>query len=149
MRESVGSYFILNLMIIFIFFFAAFLAIAINYSQAFRVKNVVINSIEQLEGLSQETQETIFNRVNDFGYFRDINCDCTDFECNGMPENSNGAPVHSGSTQLDGVCIKKIKTGEDVYYRVTTFVGYDIPVAGLLFSFPVRGETKVITNPQE
>lgn len=150
MREAVGSTFLFNLMIIFIFFFASFLAIAINYSQAFRVKNQVINLIEQYEGLDDENEDRIFNLINSSGYYRTANCQCGDFTCstNTNPD-ANGAVVSSHGTSAKGLCIKKLKTGsdnKDTYYRVTTFVSFNLPVIGSFFTIPVRGETKVITN---
>lgn len=150
MREAVGSTFLFKLMIIFIFFFASFLAIAINYSQAFRVKNQVINLIEQYEGLDDVNENRIFNLLNSSGYHRIANCDCTTADCNSRNADANGAVVRNNSgTPANGLCIRRLKTGnsgEDVYYRVTTFVSFNLPIVGNFFTFPVRGETKVITN---
>ena len=148
MREAVGSTFLFKLMIIFIFFFASFLAIAINYSQAFRVKNQVINLIEQYEGVDSANQDRIFNLLNSSGYHRTSNCDCTVFDCSG--NTGNGAPViNNAGTAATGLCIRRQNTGNtgnDVYYRVTTFVSFNLPIVGNFFTFPVVGETKVITN---
>ena len=77
MREAVGSTFLFNIMIVFIFFFASFLAIAINYSQAFRIKNQIINYIEQYEGINTEKdKERIVNYISSSGYYREKDCDC-------------------------------------------------------------------------
>ena len=150
MRVAVGSTFLFKLMIIFIFFFASFLAIAINYSQAFRVKNQVINLIEQYEGLDNDNQTRIFNLLNSSGYHRTSNCDCTTADCNNSDVDANGAVIRNNSgTPANGLCIRRLNTGnsgEDVYYRVTTFVSFNLPIVGSFFTLPVRGETKVITN---
>ena len=147
MREAVGSTFLFKLMIIFIFFFASFLAIAINYSQAFRVKNQVINLIEQYEGLSEENQERIANLINGSGYYRVASCTCDkDFNCNNRTgDNLNGGSIDN----TNGLCIRRLTTGADgtdAYYSVTTFVSFNLPIVGNFFTFPVKGETKVITN---
>ena len=142
MREAVGSTFLFNIMIVFIFFFASFLAIAINYSQAFRIKNQVINLIEQYEGLNEASEEKIFNLINSSGYYRQVICN----------PDENGNSINHNDTTINGLCIKGLKTGSDnndTYYRVTTFVSFNLPIVGNFFTFPVRGETKVITNAVE
>ncbi len=154
MREAIGSTFLFNLMIIFIFFFAAFLAIAINYSQAFSVKNKVINMIEQYEGTSREAQNEIFNQINTYGYYREKNCECgTDLSCSRINEKVDGGTIQNiNGTPLKGLCVRKFTTGAnntDVYYSVTTYVGFNLPFIGNLITFPVKGETKIITNPQD
>ena len=47
MRESFGGAFMLKLVIVFIVVYISFMAVAINYAKAFRVKNNVINILEQ------------------------------------------------------------------------------------------------------
>ncbi len=139
MREAVGSTFLFKLMIIFIFFFASFLAIAINYSQAFRIKNSVINKLEQLEGYNENSEVEISQVITNNGYYRNV--DCSSREEGGVsPENTKG------------VCIKGLRTGtndEDIYYQVTTYISFNLPIVGNLFTFPVKGETKVITKPAD
>ena len=138
MREAVGSTFLFKLMIFFIFFFSFFLAIAVNYSQAFRIKNSVINRLEQLEGYNETSEAEISQIITGNGYYRNV--DCTSRGDGVAPENTTG------------VCINGLKTGtnnEDVYYQVTTYISFNFPIIGNLFTFPVRGETKIITNPIE
>ena len=55
MRESVGSTWIFQLAIIFILIFSAYLAITINYSKTFKVKNEVISILEKYEGLTDSS----------------------------------------------------------------------------------------------
>lgn len=155
MREAVGSTFLFNIMIVFIFFFASFLAIAINYSQAFRIKNQIINYIEQYEGIDDiDDRERIVEYINSSGYYRDnVNCDCndivcTDYEINRHRDNNpNGSRVSVGSNRTNGLCVRKLSNANgDTYYRVTTFVSFNLPVIGQFFTFPVKGETRIITN---
>ena len=47
MRESFGGAFIINLLLVFIVIFISFMAVTISYAKAFRVKNQVINIVEQ------------------------------------------------------------------------------------------------------
>ncbi|MBE6153577.1 MAG: hypothetical protein E7166_05075 [Firmicutes bacterium] len=151
MREAIGGTFLFNIMIVFIFFFTAFLAIAINYSQAFRIKNQVINYIEQYEGMNETSEEEIIEYINSSGYYRNVDCSCdnNDYVCLGNNDNT-GSNVHlssDSSRKAKGLCIKKLSNSNgDTYYRVTTFVSFNLPIVGEFLKLPVKGETKVITN---
>ena len=155
MREAIGSTFLFNLMIVFIFFFAAFLAIAINYSQAFRIKNQVINYIEQYEGINDDKdRERIVNYIGSSGYYREKDCDCdnggsgNNYTCGNTNDSRNGAKIKlNNGNESKGLCIRKLKNANgDSYYQVTTFVSFNLPIIGNFFTFPVKGETKIITN---
>jgi len=136
MREAIGSTVLFKIMIFFIFFFASFLAIAINYSQAFRIKNSIVNKLEEFEGYNASSLPLIQASINNSGYYREVNC----------TERGEGVNV----VGTNGVCIDKVETGptnEYIYYKVTTYVSFDLPIIGTFFTVPVKGETKVITNP--
>ena len=51
MREAFGGSFTIKLMLIFLAVYVTFIAVALNYAKAFRVKNGVIDIIEQNEGI--------------------------------------------------------------------------------------------------
>lgn len=54
MRESIGGTWTMQIVIVFILFFVAFITLTINYTRAFKVKNEVINIIEREEGLTMD-----------------------------------------------------------------------------------------------
>lgn len=152
MREAVGGTFLFNIMITFIFFFTSFLAIAINYSQAFRVKNQIINYIEQYEGINNNSdRKRIVDYVNQAGYYREIDCECdgNDYSCGGNINKNNGSNVSTDETKkAKGLCVKKLENDNgDIYYRVTTFVKFNLPIIGDFFTIPVKGETRTIIKP--
>jgi len=68
MKESVSGALIMKIMLIFFVLYIAFLAIAINYSQAFRVKNEIINIIEKYEGLNGKSESEIKTFLNKVKY---------------------------------------------------------------------------------
>ena len=47
MREVIGGTWLTQLVIVIMFVFVAFLALSMNYSKAFRVKNEVISFVEK------------------------------------------------------------------------------------------------------
>ena len=130
MREAMGGALLLKLVMIFIVIYVCFLAIAINYSITFRVKNQIINLIEAYEGL-ENAEESIENYVNNIGYFRGLGTVRRDENCN-----------------YAGYCIYEIDSERGKYYRVVTYVSFDFPVLGQITNFPVSGETKVIYKPE-
>jgi len=54
MRDSFGGVFTINLLLVFIFIYVAFTAVSLTYARAFRLKNKVIDFIEQNEIISIE-----------------------------------------------------------------------------------------------
>lgn len=51
MKNSITNFWLLSLVVIFIFIFSAYLAITVNYSMAFKVKNEVLDIIEKRKGI--------------------------------------------------------------------------------------------------
>ena len=68
MREAIGGTWIFSIVIVFIVLFTSFLAISVNYSKAFKVKNGIINIIEKKEGVSDSTVAEISDYLNNVGY---------------------------------------------------------------------------------
>ncbi len=51
MRDAFGGVFMIRLLLVFMFIYVSFTAISLNYAKAFRVKNKIIDLIEQEEVL--------------------------------------------------------------------------------------------------
>lgn len=49
MRDAFGGVFTMNIMLVFIFIFVAFSAVSLNYAKAFRLKNSIIDFVEENE----------------------------------------------------------------------------------------------------
>lgn len=49
MRDAFGGEFMIRFLLVFIFIYVAFTAVSLNYAKAFRVKNAVIDFVEQNE----------------------------------------------------------------------------------------------------
>lgn len=141
MRDSVGGTFMIYALLIFIAVYVVFVAVAFNYARAFRVKNKVIDIIEQNEGISDYND---FSDISALGqidnYLRDIS-----YIVNGIDNNKcsgyeyidkRGYCIDEYSTDIDGDTVK--------YYKVTTFVRLEIPFMNIGFTIPVRGETRKI-----
>ena len=132
MREAIGGALLIKLVMFFIVIYVCFLAIAINYSITFRVKNQIINLIESYEGYDL-AKNSIDDYIADVGYYR-----------------SSVGTVEIGTGECkSGYCIEEIPVNRDgtkvgTYYKVTTYVTFDFPIIGQISNFPVSGETRVI-----
>ncbi|HOP65474.1 MAG TPA: hypothetical protein PLX66_00390 [Bacilli bacterium] len=152
MRQSIGGTWLFSLVIIFILLFTAYLAVAINYSKSFKVKNEVINIIEREEGLTSNIDaadpgaiEQIASYLESVGYVNHGKC----------PKNYQGyGEYKDGSTTKYSYCVRKYNTYNEIekqrsYYSVVLFFDMDLPIFGDLFTFKVTGETTEIQYPAD
>jgi len=141
MREAIGGSWLFGLVITFIVFFASFLAISINYSKAFNVKNNMVDLISKYEGNNCQARKKITEYLYTEGYIVPGTCpeDYTGYNQNG--EESSGKSLY---------CIKSEKISSEKttlnkkYYRVVVFFKIDLPMFGNLTTFQVKGETESI-----
>ena len=144
MREAFGGTFTIQLILLFLAIYIAFIAVALNYAKAFRVKNQIINIIEQNEGFDfdNSAEGSAQNEIKE--YLRRVSyyVNLTNIKNNNINDNykcySEGYCVEKmGSTDID--------TGiEGTYYKVTTYVNIDMQVFNLKFTIPIQGETRKI-----
>ena len=143
MREAFGGAFTIKLMLIFLDIYIDFIAVSLNYAKAFRVKNRVIDIIEQNEGIDSydDTKEgSVIGNINSYlntvGYYVNLaniknnnteNINCYD---RGYCIEETTAPV------TDGITSK--------YYKVTTYININFPFFKLNFNIPITGETRKI-----
>lgn len=152
MKHAIGSGWMLGFVATFIVLFSAYLAISVNYTKAFKVKNRIISLIEENEGFTrssdvkesgtdidkiknkakQTTEDKVYLYLNEIGYnYSDINC----------PDS-----IGAGNDYPGGYCIKKITATQGSYYKVATFISLELPIIWIKINVPITGETKVIYN---
>lgn len=143
MREAFGGAFTIRLMLIFLAVYVAFIAVALNYAKAFRVKNKVIDIIEQNEGITDFNDTSdgspigkIDTYLGTVGYF--VNLDPSKLS-NNLGENKY--------CYNRGYCIELFSNANGEYYKVTTYIRIDLPFkltgdGGI--SIPIMGETRKI-----
>ena len=149
MRESIGGTWLLGFVVLFIVLFSAFLAFSINYTKAFKVKNFIINTIEENDGFSKYSGSNIsaesdenLNRGGStteekvYYYLKKTGYATTTIDSGKCEEDKQW---HEG-----GYCVKKIATSNGAYYKVTTFINIEIPLIWQTFTIPIKGETKVL-----
>lgn len=156
MREAIGGTWIFTIVIVFIVLFTSYLAISVNYSKAFKVKNGIVSIIENNEGLTSDAQEEVENYLQNIGYNVYGSCDTDMSDQGGSVEYKKGCLVSATATSAKNrykYCISKTRVRDNTldksYYKVTVFFRLDLPVLGNIFTFPVTGETKVIYFAQD
>ena len=128
MRESIGGAFLIKIMVVFIVLYNFLLAIAVNYAMAYRVRNQIINLVEQYEGC-QGAEEHILAYVAAVGYYRPASPTGRDFTV--VPHGMHTVN-HRGT-----------------YYVVTTYITFHFPWIENVLHVEVSGETKVLYGVNE
>lgn len=155
MKESIGSTASLNIVFVFIAIIFAFLAASLSYYKAFKVNNIISNSILKYEGYNNLSINEINTRLNSIGYQRyDANC--------GDTKNFNGQEFTSINNGQDGICVYMNVNGKYYQYGITTYMTINLPVIGELIKIPINttsneiygcfgnnGSTTVNLNNQE
>ena len=136
MRESFGGAFMIKLVIIFIVIYVTFMCLALNYARAFRVKNRVINILEQHQ-FSGAGDNATLNEVGT--YLDEVHYIVP------LPEDKTGCDTTNTDTvYYHGVCITGYGSNNAKYYKVTTYIIIDFQFFNLRLPLRVSGETKTI-----
>lgn len=142
MRDAFGGAFSIKLMLVFLVLYVSFICVALNYSRAFRVKNRIINIIEQNEGYNLDnTGDAVATQIDNYlattGYF--INEETKRYLSNNNASSCNDLYGR-------GYCVYQISSSP-LYYGVETYMVFTLPIINVRFPVAVRGETRVIETP--
>lgn len=165
MRDSFGGVFMFRLMLVFIFIFVAFSAVSLNYAKSFRIKNRIIDFIEQNEitELSGYNFENNLSKLD--AILQDANYNKTCNSGNGQIENAEG--IINGYCH-NGIVILKTKEQEiegtkskKIHYTIITSVDWNLGALNKILAlggdqensqeyvtgtWKIKGEATVITN---
>ena len=138
MRDSFGGAFMLNMALVFIVVYIAFLAVAINYAKAFRVKNNVINILEQYQYAGGSNEQAI-REVEEYLPRASYNMSNNDKVEQHCEDQSNSFLTDHG------VCIiNESGRSSPMYFKVITYISIDFPFFNIHITVPISGETKSI-----
>ncbi len=136
MREATGTTWVFGLVTMFIFLFATFLILALNYSDVFRMKNDVKEMVEKYEGYTFTSRDLINNFLLNESYSATGAC----------PEGYAGA-------NLDGTVVPAESTNgrynycvdrTNFHYDIILFYSFSLPYLGDILTFNIKGETRDI-----
>lgn len=172
MREAVGGSWLFQIVIVFILLFAGFMALSINHSKAFSVKDKIIQTIQSYNGMDLTRQCVdgentaicaIASYLTDSAYrtngrcpdnvtVNNLNYSYQGFTREGKLTSSGNAAfciamVSSEDSITSNSCSSGCITSElpsMAYYRVVVFYQLDLPIFHDLFNFDVTGDTKLM-----
>ena len=139
MRESFGSAFLYNIIILFIIVTFAFLSGTLSYMKAFKANSRIVNAIEKYEGYNDLADIEIDNVLTTLGYRADsANCSLKD----GVES------MEQIGDKIFQYCIYHFSPeNSDLinkdYYGVTTYMYFDFPVIGN-FTIPLYTKTEKV-----
>lgn len=139
-KESFGGAFMIKLLLVFIVIYISFMAIAVNYAKTFRVKNNIINILEQNQYNSNNSASisTIRSKIEEYVQRVPYTIDINGQERTDLKQKCDGE-------YMNGVCISpQSNTGQKAYYKVTVYISLDLPFFEIHMTVPVSGETKTI-----
>lgn len=156
MRDAFGGAFMLKVFLVFILIYICFTALALNYAKAFKVKNQIIEYIENSEtvNFSNMTAQNMIDMQRFFSeeihgkmnYISKVSCTGEEIYCK------------------DGIKVEEIGQGINTtgnYYRVTTTFGWNIAFFEMIRKlngnnqtnssnpigvWTITGETRLIVN---
>lgn len=140
MKDSYGSAFSFMLFMFFFVVYVCFIAVALNFAKTYRVKNNVINILEQYEYAGGQPNEILSAMLTDYlkgaGYSYDKTLAVE--RCKRFGE------IYVVTDE--GVCISQVPQEKDQpanYFKVEVYFGASFPVLLLedKLTIPISGET--------
>jgi len=140
MRESIGSVFLYNVIIIFLVIVFGFAGALITYMKAYKVNSRIANAIEQNEGYNEDATIEISGILSTLGYRENDGKKCPTRDDGTLITDSINSPSHR-------YCVYQTKsaTKNDPYdqYLIVTYIFIDLPFVDE-FSFSVKSKTTEI-----
>ena len=143
MKDAFGGVLNIVLIVVFLVIVSGILGLLVNYTKAFRMKNIVISTIEKYDGASgcfnssidSDCKNKIIEGANQIGYH---------------PSNLRCSVSDGFTKSYDYFCYKKVKTANNNYvYTVITQVDIDIPIINRMMGlsiFQVHGDTRIVSK---
>lgn len=149
MRESIGTTFMLNFIILFLFLVFAFLAGTFSYYKAYKVNNFIASAIEKYEGYNTFSKPEIRARLASLGYDTSVQTSCPkQWKGDSSSRRVHPDPGNPYDDAENGICIYYYEkdvagtTNEKYYsYGIVTYIQFQFPGFGYLIKIPIFSRT--------
>lgn len=149
MRDAFGGIVNIVIIVVFLVIVSGYLAFNVNYTKAFRVKNKIISTYEQYEGVclnqSNQCHLIIKDYMKQLGYDAPKIPEEDGYTCPygwGYCYKEMKVPSTDGIDGMDDTAYRK------VYYKIKTRININIPIINNIMPslriFEISGDTKVI-----
>ena len=148
MRDATGGAWLYGMVMVFTLLFAAFLALALTYAKAYRIKNEMTAIIEKYQGITTNDSLSGMGSVSIINNYLRNNGHDTKGHC---PDGSYGV------TDLDSTVLEKTSSSQKYRYcisyeknefenctyifKVRVFYDFNLPLLGQVRKFNVSGQT--------
>lgn len=135
MKQSIGTTFMLNFLIVFIVVTFAFLSATLSYMKAFKVNTKIANAIEKYEGYNSLAIAEINSKLDTLGYLKG-KASCS--------ERKGVKPINSSQFNY---CVYDYGIDKNNYrkYGIITYINLDLPIVGNI-KIKVYSETEKMYN---
>lgn len=150
MRDAFGGTFLMYLMLIMVVVFVTFMTETLKYVQAYRVKNTIINYIEQYEGFNETVIRLLEGYEGTDGYLKKVGYSSnppTRAPYSGYSRSFNEKSKNYCSKDY-GYCVSREFCDDTIaYYKVTTNITLNFTEVLGITGIPVlvSGETRYVT----
>lgn len=132
MRESYGNTLLITVMMIFVVMMVSFTAVIVNIAKTFRVKNQIIDYVEQYKYGSGTTDGECIDKIDQY-------LSETGYQIINEKIGCTGEKDYWGSK---GYCISSVGSGDNTYYKITVYVSVSLPFFGGSLRLPISGESR-------
>lgn len=133
MKDAYGGTFMIGLFLVFFVIYFSIIGVALNFAKLYRIKNNVINILEQYE----------YNGQNDTNVHEKMEAYLKSVPYSLDKDISLDDDCDIGFTDL-GVCIVQKGEEDKHYYSVTVYYYARLPVLNIYLPISAKGETIVI-----
>lgn len=139
MKEATGNALLVMMVTSIIAIIMIFFVGSISYSKSYRIKNRIINEIEDNGGWNETAKNNLLNYLKDVGYYVKPNGS----KCPNVSSNKNICTELSNEVVRNyDICMYVCNETRNPYYKVITYMRFDVPVIGNSIKLNVEGETK-------
>jgi len=131
MKESLSYTMLLNMMLIFIVIFAAFISWSIIYNRAFKNNQLIVLAIEKYEGYNDLAKADIRKALTNNAY----------------TTGTTTCKVREGKTPITvnepsfTYCIYELEKSTYKQYGIVTYLSINLPVVSRLVNIPIYAKT--------
>ncbi len=149
MREAIGQTFIFNLVILFVVIIMFLLVGSLSYTKAFRVKNRIVEILEKYKDYDYyeaEIKEEINANLKSIGY-KTNKYGTQKCKANGGEILTDYANYRYCIVRYNNQASSEYyRNPKGIYYGVTAYMYFEIPLVNDILEFPIYGETTVMYN---
>lgn len=171
MKRAISNVWLIGIMVTFILLFAGYIIVTIEYSKSLKYKNVVLNIIEENQGMvndsSLQTKQSIIvsgesvknptgtiQKINVYlagsGYSAKGTCPTDDgytwYGVDNLDSENTISIAKADKNKKYYYCFAKFKNNNKNtnYYKIRLYYKFQLPVAGFETAFKIDGTTKDI-----